>query len=359
MIIAYASANADPLNYPTDDADVDLASATLPHDVDFFGQAVDTADPSASFSWSWTLLDGDATISSATTQNITVTVKGWRNVLLHLVATNTATGETSETNTLLSPTASFTVARVLSASHGLERPAKGERGWHEALLTWGNVLDNSASSLTELSDVTTSTGAQLDILTSGSNAVDGGSALHTHLGSHVAVASNTAQGTLALESAWHTGGAVPKALVYERLCLTGGADYSVSGGSLTSKIIFQSSSTTQLLPHVVFQAVEELTVTHVSFVLIDGGVSSAVGDYVFDLCYGSAQKLGDANMTHVGLDLSGTIASDYAPLVITHTLGTPLTISAGNFVGVALRNSPVEGDAGRCLQVTLRAVREV
>lgn len=357
-IIAYASASNDPTANPALDVQVDFSS--LPQTVTIYGAAVDTSDPSATFSWAWSLLDGDgATLDATNTQNVELTLTSWNNARLHLVATNTATSETSEANVLLAPSSSFCVAHVLSERHSIEKPAKGERGWQDALDVWADTIEASATSLTELSDVNEATGATLDTLVSGGDAVSGGSALHTHLGSHVAVATNTTQGTVALEGAWHTAGQIPKMLVHERLAWTGGTDYSVISGAVTSKIIFQSASANELLPHVVFYAHEAVRVVALNVVVIDGGVASAVGDYVFDLCYGATGKLAAATMTPMGLDLGGTISGDNLPLVITHTLTSPLSVGAGDFVGVALRNSPNESDAGRVLQVTLHVERAI
>lgn len=360
-IIAYASANSDPTANPTQDVEVDLSSVSLPHTVTIYGAAIDTSDPSATFSWTWSLLDDpeEATLDATNTQNVELTLTSWNNARLHLVATNTATSETSEANVLLAPSSSFCVAHVLSERHSIEKPAKGERGWQDALDVWADTLEASASSLTELSDVSVATGATLDTLVGGSDAVDGSSPLHTHLGSHVAVATNTTQGTVTLEGAWHTGGQIPKMLVRERLAWTGGTDYSVISGTASSKIIMQSTSPNDLLPHVVFCAHEAVRVVAMNVVVMDGGIASAVGDYVFDLCEGGAAKLSSGDMTPVGLDLTGTISANNLPLVITHTLTTPLTVSAGDFVGVALRNSPAEGDAGRVLQVTLHVERAI
>ena len=105
MIIAYASANADPVSNPSSDPSLDLASLSLPQTVQVYGGAQDTSDPAASFSWSWSVMypESGVTFSDATAQSPTVTCTEWRNVRLHLVATNTATAETSEANVLLAP----------------------------------------------------------------------------------------------------------------------------------------------------------------------------------------------------------------------------------------------------------------
>lgn len=359
-IIAYASANADPINNPTVDAEVALSSVSLPQTVTLYGAAVDTEDPTASFSWAWTLLDGaGASISATNTQNVDLTLTTWDNVRLHLVATNTATLESSETNVLLAPSASFVVAHVLSERHSIEKIAKGERGWQDALDVWADTIEASATALTELSDISSATGAQVDTLVSGNDALDGSSPLHTHPGSHVSIASNTAQGTVILEAAWHTSSQTPKVLVRERMAWTGGSDYSVNSGAVTSKIIMQSTSSTLLLPHVVFYATEDVRVTDVSIVLVDGGVKAEAGNYVFDICQGNAGKLASASLSPIGLNLSGSISVDYAPLVLIHNLVTPVSVPAGDFIGVAVLQSPAEGDAGRALQVTLRVERDI
>ena len=117
MIIAYASANADPISNPSSDPSLDLSSLSLPQTVQVYGAAQDTSDPSAPFSWSWSVMypESGVTLSDDTAQNPTVTCTEWRNVRLHLIATNTATAETSEANVLLAPSSSFVEVRVLSA----------------------------------------------------------------------------------------------------------------------------------------------------------------------------------------------------------------------------------------------------
>ena len=54
-IIAYASAESDPIEYPLQDPVVDLSTASLPASVTVYGAAVDSSNPSATFSWQWTL----------------------------------------------------------------------------------------------------------------------------------------------------------------------------------------------------------------------------------------------------------------------------------------------------------------
>ena len=208
-IIAYASAESDPIEYPLQDPVVDLSTASLPASVTVYGAAVDSSNPSATFSWQWTLLDpaSGPVLSSTTTQNITISnIDSWRNIRLHLVATNTATGLTSESNVLLAPSSSFVEVRVLSEYAGIQKVAKGSRAWQEAMYTWANAIEDARGAETlalgDLSDVSTATGPLVHTLVGGGSAVNGsGGALHTHTGAHVANATTSATGVVRLAEA--------------------------------------------------------------------------------------------------------------------------------------------------------------
>ena len=181
-VITYASANADPINNPITNAQVDLATASLPASVTIYGAAEDTTDPSATFTWNWTLLDGTATLSSSTTQNITVSgINSWHNIRLFLTATS-STGATSESNILLAPSASFVEIEVLSENASIQKPATGQRNWSQAVEVWADKIEDlltSTLNLNDLNDISSSTGAQVDQLTGGGVAEYSGSILHT------------------------------------------------------------------------------------------------------------------------------------------------------------------------------------
>jgi len=142
-IIAYASANADPIGNPLEDVSIDLAVTplgTIPN-IDLYGAAVDSGDGAAVFSWAWAIV-GKAIESSAVSivnaalQDIEVQdIDVWGNVRLMLVATNTGTLETSETDPLLAPSSAFVTIRVLSEVKSLQKPAPGERNWHDEMAT--------------------------------------------------------------------------------------------------------------------------------------------------------------------------------------------------------------------------------
>ena len=366
-IVAYASGDADPISNPTLDPVVDLATASLPTSVTVYAAAVDSANPSATFSWQWTLLDplSGPVLSDTTAQTLTVSnIASWHNVRLHLVATNTATSETSESNVLLAPSSSFVEVRVLSEHAGIQKVAKGSRAWQGALDVWADAIEDargaSTLALNDLSDVTTATGPLVDALVDGSSAVNGGGgALHTHLGSHVANATTSATGVVRLSEAYMGSGA-PMALTQERVTYTGATNLSVDsgkGGTVYSYIINQSASTTTVLPHIAFYAQEAVYVTGLHVTLLDGGTVAGAAAYVFDIVEGSAAALSASSLAPWGIDLQGTIASDHLPLVLNATFSAN-KISAGQWFGLGVLASPtLAADCGRGLHVTIHTRR--
>ena len=363
MIIAYASGDSTPIANPDTDPSVDLSSTTLPATVTIYGAAEDSENPTASFSWQWTLLDPTtATIFGATSQNVVVTVTEWHNVRVHLVATNTATGETSESNILITPSSSFCEVRVLSAVRGIQKPAKGSRDWHPALETWASEIESTLlpdTVLSDLSDVT-ATGPQVDVLVSGGDAVLGGNVLHTHPGTHVAPATSSSPGTVTLESIGSSLSptTIPKVLVEERLVYSQAVDQSVDinvAGGYSNKIIAHSSAVGNH-PHTIFRADEDIELRYLSIVLLDCGDQHT--QYRFDVCHGSAQDVQTFGMTKEGLALQlATQPNAHYPALTEHNFSTPLEISAGEYFGVLVQQSPAEADAGRGLRVTFKAVR--
>jgi hypothetical protein len=367
-IIAYASAESDPIEYPLQDPVVDLSTASLPASVTVYGAAVDSSNPSATFSWQWTLLDpaSGPVLSSTTTQNITISnIDSWRNIRLHLVATNTATGLTSESNVLLAPSSSFVEVRVLSEYAGIQKVAKGSRAWQEAMYTWANAIEGARGAETlalgDLSDVSVATGPLVDTLVGGGSAVNGsGGALHTHTGAHVANATTSATGVVRLAEAYQGAGA-PMALTQERVTYTGCTDLSVNDsktGVVFRYIRTQSAGApSEILPHLAFYAQEEVYVTGVHVVLLDGGTVSGAAQYTFDLVQGNAAALAGAALVPLGLELEGTISTNHAPLVINADF-SPIKISAGKWFGLGVLASPtLEADCGHGLQVTIHARR--
>lgn len=359
MIIAYASANADPINNPTDDPEIDLASASLPASVQIYGDAVDTLNQGASFSWAWSLLDSDAgnvpTLSSTTTQNITVSgISAWHNIRLHLVATNTATSETSETDILLAPTASFVEIRVLSENQGIQKPAKGSRSWHPVLELWADSIEDPNLALNDLNDVTTATGAQIDILVSGNDAVQGGSALHTHEGDHVAQATNTTAGVVQLEEASSAVGA-PRVITRERIVFSATTGRTVVANGVMYEEVIAPQDSHPMSPFIFSRS--PLVIRAFSVALANCGTTTHA--YDFELVTGSASAYVGRSMSSASATLTLTPASAGIPLTGTLDLGAGVSVSAGTVFGVAVMDSPAQGSGGQILTVTIEAEREI
>jgi len=356
-IIAYASANTNPTTNPLEDAEIDLSSVALPASVVVYGDAVDTTDPSASFSWEWTLLDPDnagITLSSTTTQNVTISnINAWHNVRLHLVATNTATSESSETNILLAPSASFVEVRLLSENKGIQKLAKGSRAWQDALDDWADAIESAGSTLNSLSDVSNATGAQVDILVSGNVAEQNGNALHTHDGDHISDASTSSAGVVVLEEASSAVGA-PKVITKERIILNGSATRS-NDGTILDAIVFQSNRTG--LPHVAWVLSEDIEIIGYSVNMGDGGNSG----FTFSLGFGTPNKyIGSAMNVIANTALTLTPSSSHQPTIGSVTLSSPYTLSVGDVLGLMITGGDTAvGDGGHMLSVTIEARRHV
>ena len=146
MIIAYASGQANPISSRTN-AQIDLQNGdTLPASQQVFGDAVDTDNGGANFTFSWTLLrkpeNSSAALNSSTAQDPTLgTIDIFGNYRLFLIATNTSTNETSETDPLLAPNSAFTTVEVLSERLGIQKPASGERDWNTKAYEWVDALE--------------------------------------------------------------------------------------------------------------------------------------------------------------------------------------------------------------------------
>ncbi len=153
MIIATASAAE------LTTADSILAAADLPLNAPLYASAVDSADESATFGFTWFLLrkptGSTASLSANNVSNPTLNnIDMWGNYRLFLVATNTATGESSETDPLLAPSSAFTHVRITSEALGLQKPAAGERDWMAVAHKWVDELEDLGASLTGLTGFT-------------------------------------------------------------------------------------------------------------------------------------------------------------------------------------------------------------
>lgn len=134
MITAHAGFSASPITNPNHELTeglIDLPTSG----VNIYADAVDSADPSAAFSFAWSILHPrtgqtasiPAPASASTTLDNIAAV--WGDVRLFVVATNTSTGESSEADPRLAPASAFATLHIESESKALTLPAIGSREW--------------------------------------------------------------------------------------------------------------------------------------------------------------------------------------------------------------------------------------
>ena len=146
-ITAYAGFTASPSNSANRNKTEALANLPL-SGVQIFGEAVDSNDANATFTWSWSVLQNrtgqTATIGNATSQNTTLDniSSTWGNVRVFLIATNASTGETSESNPLLAPDSSQAFYQITSTNKTLTLPALGARNWYVSIDHALQALEN-------------------------------------------------------------------------------------------------------------------------------------------------------------------------------------------------------------------------
>lgn len=148
MIITYASFYPDPLNATPAQRAITQGLIDLPDSgATIYGAAIDTADPSASFSFAWAVLypregqtatPADPSAASTTLEDIAAV---WGDIRLFCVATNTTTGEQSETDPRLAPESAFLTYRIESERRALTLPAIGSRAWRGAYDTLALTLE--------------------------------------------------------------------------------------------------------------------------------------------------------------------------------------------------------------------------
>jgi len=348
-VIAYASANSNPVGNPDENISIDLSAVSLPQVPQCYGEAFDSANPTnTSWAWTWTILDDDspgnpATLSSAAAQDPTLTVPTWRNVRLFLIVENTVTNEFSEQDPLLAPDSAFLVAEVLSAEAGLQLPAAGERNWHPKIHSVISQVETDAAGLgvhtiASHSD-TTATGAELETLTDGSNATG----LHTHGVDDVAAATTTGRGAVYLEE---TGGGAAKVITRERITLQAYIDGSRTAGAgwVGGQILPASYESVQTVsggtPLAVWRADEAIKILKWAVTLADGGSATNVLDYEFRLGMATATNAATNNWTALDVAITGAPSGDNLPLLLTATFGTEFSLGASEYLAVFCLQAP-------------------
>lgn len=368
MIDVSVSAHADPLNNPNVDAVVDLAVTPLGvvPNIQLYAQAVDDADPGASFTYQWLIIGAPsgsgASIINPNSQNPQVTgLDTWGNLVLHCVATNTATGRTSlmrDPNTSVpSPLHGlgwdqFVVIHVREANHGLERPAPSERNTVEAQHAYMEIVATSETApvlLGDLGDINTATGPQVDALTGGGDAAG----LHTHTGADISKAAVGTLGVAQLSDA-PVDGVNPVALNRDKVVLSGCCETSLRQMGVEPVILPHSDGRQY---HLAWYIQENMTLTAWAISMRNGGKAGA--PYTFELLTGNSTALEGKTLASFGAPqtLSGSPLTDGAPLArVSAALG--VAIAKENWLAVKVTG----GDAqtpGKGLDVTLWLERRV
>ena len=393
-IVAYASGaqnlpnESPPASYTeASDPVIELANNNLPIDIDLYGNAVDSNDANAVFTYSWSILSqahqspqvsltGNGAVQNPTLEQVNT----WGNIRCFLVVTNQNTGETSQTDPLRAPDSAFVTVRVKSAAAVIQKIASGERNWSNDADDWAQAIEDLAAgnqglpphTITEHTDVVDATGEELEVLTGGGYANDpdvanpnANGALHIHHGNQVDAATRNTRGTVNLE----TAGGPATAINVERLTLTGSIMWVLlRNGELLPKIappdfrgnnaggINRVTSTNLATWYPPF----DTTITELHINLIDGGTKDPAGNggaYMFDLVVGSDADFEADAMQRLNIDLTGAPAVDNGPLALSQR-GIGINIGQ-KMLGLKCIQAPVKaGDTlGTGLTVTVVLTR--
>jgi hypothetical protein len=149
MIIAHAGFSPNPINSPVRNLSTALTTI-IGQQFTVYGDAVDTNDGQASFSFQWQVLNprSGQTANLSPLNEAVSALKNfsgtWGDIRCFLIATNTSTLETSETNPLLAPESAFITLNLQSDNKRLTLPAVGSRQWWQA----HDELTNTVEDLT-------------------------------------------------------------------------------------------------------------------------------------------------------------------------------------------------------------------
>lgn len=397
-IIAYASANSAPVSNPAVDYTVDLSAVSLPQTgLQIYGAATDSSDPSATFSWQWYIMaaptGSTVALSSATAQNPLVNnVDIWGNVRLFLVATNTATSETSETDPLRAPSSAFVVIRVLSANEGIQKPAAGERNWYDDLSVWADRIEAMSTlvgaftphTITQHSDVVDATGADLEVLTGGGYADDpdttspnpvnafGHSLLHKHHGSDIDIATSTTPGAIYLDAAYSGPAATPRAMTDDYFMLTAHVSRTFTDSGDSNAILKGYTYDSKVQPMVYFGVPPDLATSFYTVedvILVFNRAPKDTTAYTFELVTAALDNttagrkawnvtaVASSSWTLPALDSATDLQHSWGVSFITegNTAGFgPFPTAGIGLLGIRCTASPeVLADAARGLSITL------
>lgn len=398
-IVAYASGVIDPTLNPNADPIIDLSDplVTLPQSVQLYGDCIDDSGDPGPFSYSWTIMSNlpgstvslvDPNLQNPTVQDVDV----WGNVRLFVVATNTSTAETSETDPLRAPSSAFVVIRVLSEKQTIQKPAAGERNWMDDVWTWAQRIEDFAASslaphaIIDHTDVTDATGFDLEQLTGGGYAFDpepgatgapanppdafGNSILHRHYGSDVDVATIATPGTIYLDPGFVGDPTSPTAITNDFLMLSAHAwfGYDEVDGLVPNVVPGRTLGVSGLAPMFVFGLPPGV---NGEYWLRDYSVAFNVAGphpdrYQFDIVRGDGAS--PLTMTPIaGSDMTMPVLVDPVNQLTAHHLGQwSIEENAGSpddialfdganrdFIGVRCISAPPNPDRAQGITVTL------
>jgi len=390
-VTAYASGNAAPATNPS--VDPLIGQATLPvATVQLYGAAADSTDAAATFTWAWSILakpaGSTATLSSFTAQSPTLNgVDVWGNYRMMLIATS-STALVSQADPLLAPTTAFVTVRVTSAQHALQKPAAGERNWHDELYIWADKIESFVSAaphnIDSHLDVTDATGADLEALTSGGYADDPntgaaanpGGMLHKHKGTDIDAATTSTVGVVKL-SGTPADPAAPVVMNDGYIYLTGTVSTSVGPHGAAYGIVPNGDLASHGMgpPHLIWEVGAGITGT---LTLVDYTVAFAYGPnkgftYKFEAFTAVTHAAAEAmNWTGVGGSVATETAktqagANHTPLVLSYrdnatgsyaaktiTAGTMLAVACTAFAGPADVKAK---DRGALMTVTVELKR--
>ncbi len=389
-IVAYASGAQNlpnenpPASYTeTHDPVLELANTNLPVDVNLYGNAVDSNDANAVFTYSWSILSqthqnpGLTLSGNGAVQNPTLEqVNTWGNIRCFLVVTNNNSGETSQTDPLRAPDSAFVTVRLKSPSATIQKIASGERNWHNDADDWVQAIEDIAAgnqglpphTITDHTDVVDATGADLEVLTGGGYANDPDAvapnpngALHIHHGDQVDVATRNTRGTIALED----GNGPARAINVETIVLTASIVWTRLDNGQVVPLIAPLTLEDDAVPFsgnlATWNVGEKVNIKRFSIALADGGTAQPGdfgGQYVFDLTIGTdAQFIAD-NLQRTNIDLTGAPAIDHQPLFLASAAN--IVVPAGNVIGLVCAEGPskVSEALGANLTATVVLARE-
>lgn len=370
-VTAYASGDPAPITNPNVDPSVDLSAVSLPQTVQLYGDAQDSTDPLATFTWSWTILakpaGSSATLSSSTAKNPTIDVDVWGNYLIALVATSSTT-LVSEADPLEMPDSAFVVCRILSATQGIQKPAAGERNWHDDIYVWADRIEAfvaalPAHTLTQHSDIVDTTGQDVEALTSGGYATapattgapsGPGGVLHKHVGTDIDPATTATNGVVRLSETPTTASA-PTVLSSEHLTYTAQVTHSFQNGQMRPVIVEQLAIHGSNAPHAVWWLDglgTDLELLRWSAVLQYGGdvTTDPADNYIFELFVGTQANVAAQTMTALGgagaTRITGAPATDGEPLALEWTGSETLDTTSTPYVAVVCTQDPEQATSG-------------